>query len=143
MGCKVTEEILDLGPFMVAANKALEQYGIDAWDLTVKAANEIRNQAVLASPVENSSIGGWGQAGALRAGWQIRTKRLGRMNAFIEVFNPVPYASIIEYGTKPHLIVAKNKKVLANFKEKKIFGKVVHHPGTKPHPMLRPAVARG
>lgn len=47
------------------------------------------------------------------------------------------YATWVENGTAPHIIRAKNKSVLANVKMGLVFGKVVHHPGTKPNPFIR------
>ena len=67
------------------------------------------------------------------------------------------YAAYVELGTKPHTIRPKNASVLAwpaNSSDRRlsgrartkggkrsgpsIFAKVVHHPGTKPHPYLLP-----
>lgn len=71
----------------------------------------------------------------------------------------VEYAPDVEFGTKPHIITPKTKKVLRfeiiterktsksgrplkrPRKEKKVvFTRRVKHPGTKPHPYLRPAL---
>lgn len=70
----------------------------------------------------------------------------------------VKYAPDVEFGTKPHIITPKTKKVLRweakvvslltksgrPRKKPKIikearFARRVKHPGTKPHPYLRPA----
>jgi len=51
----------------------------------------------------------------------------------------VEYARDVEFGTGPHEIVAKNKKVLANKKKGIIFGRKVKHPGSQPRPYMRPA----
>jgi hypothetical protein len=51
------------------------------------------------------------------------------------------YAPYVEFGTAPHLIVAKNARVLANKKTGQIFGSVVHHPGTKANPFLERIMA--
>lgn len=48
------------------------------------------------------------------------------------------YAADVEYGTKPHIISIKNKRVLTDGKT--FFGTVVKHPGTTAQPFLRPAV---
>ncbi|MBI5071669.1 HK97 gp10 family phage protein [Candidatus Falkowbacteria bacterium] len=45
----------------------------------------------------------------------------------------VNYALFVHEGTRPHVIEAKNKKVLANKKAGLIFGRRVNHPGTKPN----------
>lgn len=48
-----------------------------------------------------------------------------------------PHGHLVEFGTKPHLIKAKNGKVLAF---NGTFRKEVHHPGAKPEPYFKPAV---
>lgn len=70
------------------------------------------------------------------------------------------YAAFVELGTRPHTIRPKNKRTLAfpapgsatlagrtKVGGRRIFAKVVHHPGTKPKPYLLPgarkALARG
>jgi hypothetical protein len=40
-----------------------------------------------------------------------------------------------EFGTPPHIIRVKEKKVLSDGKV--FFGKEVHHPGTRPNPFIR------
>jgi len=44
-------------------------------------------------------------------------------------------AKFIEFGTPPHIIKVKNKKVLSD--GKRIFGTKVNHPGTHPFPFIR------
>lgn len=48
------------------------------------------------------------------------------------------YLMFREFGTKPHLIKTKKKKVLAGGGE--VFGPVIHHPGQAAKPFLRPAL---
>ena len=105
----------------------------DTYRLVMEAAQEIRNDAIKASPV---------RTGALRAGWQVRNHRDNNGGGWVEVFNPVPYAAAVEYGTRPHIIEATNKRVLANTSTGEVFGTRVNHPGTRPQPMLRSARAR-
>ena len=50
------------------------------------------------------------------------------------------YAAYVELGTRPHLIRARAKKVLANKRTGEVFGKVVHHPGTKAQHFLQNAI---
>lgn len=47
-----------------------------------------------------------------------------------------PYAKFVHDGTRPHIIKAKNKKVLANKRAGVVFGKKVKHPGNKANPYL-------
>lgn len=53
------------------------------------------------------------------------------------VTSKAAHSHLIEFGTRPHKIAVKNKKVLSD--ERTIFGKEVMHPGTKPRPFLQPA----
>ena len=46
------------------------------------------------------------------------------------------YAKYVENGTPAHIIRAINSKALANKKAGQIFGRVVHHPGTKANPFM-------
>lgn len=54
------------------------------------------------------------------------------------VYNTMPYAEYVEFGTKAHEIVAKNAKVLSD--GKKVFGKRVWHPGTKGSRFMRRSI---
>lgn len=47
-----------------------------------------------------------------------------------------------EYGSEPHIIEVRNKKVLADKEAGEFFGKVVHHPGNAAQPFMRPALFR-
>jgi HK97 gp10 family phage protein len=51
-----------------------------------------------------------------------------------------PYAAFVEFGTKPHVIEAKNKKALMFVSGgQTVIVKKVHHPGTKAQPFVQPA----
>ena len=50
------------------------------------------------------------------------------------------YSIYVHEGTKPHMIVPVNKKVLADRRKGLIFGTRVHHPGTKPNRFMIRAV---
>jgi hypothetical protein len=70
----------------------------------------------------------------------------------------VGYAQVVEFGSKPHDIYPRRKKVLrfatnpnsrrltgtvrTGATEGVVFSKHVRHPGTKPQPFLRPAAER-
>lgn len=49
------------------------------------------------------------------------------------IWSNAGYAIYVHEGTAPHVIRVRMKKVLANQKTGQIFGKEVHHPGTKPN----------
>lgn len=48
------------------------------------------------------------------------------------------YAIHVEFGTKPHIIRIKDKKVLAS--KGQFFGTEIKHPGTEAQPFMRPAL---
>lgn len=52
------------------------------------------------------------------------------------------YWADVEYGTGPHVIRVRNKKVLHNAETGQFFGQVVNHPGTPAQPFMRPALYR-
>tara|TARA_R100001198_G_scaffold85519_1_gene59819 strand:+ start:844 stop:1257 length:414 start_codon:yes stop_codon:yes gene_type:complete len=72
--------------------------------------------------------------GRLRASINVKREYLSKV-----IGTNVEYAPDVEFGTGPHEIVAKNKKVLADKKKGIIFGKRVKHTGSQPRPYMRPA----
>lgn len=50
------------------------------------------------------------------------------------------YAGYVELGTSPHIIRSHGPYPLRNAETGETFGQVVHHPGTRPQPFLRPAL---
>lgn len=97
-----------------------------------KATLTIHSSAQREAPV-NKNTGG----GNLR---QSIRYRLARLQGIVEV--NANYAAHVEFGTKPHTIIPRTKKVLANRRTGQFFGKVVHHPGTKANPFLQRAFQR-
>ena len=77
--------------------------------------------------------------GLLAAGLKIGTRvRGGRITASIKATGPHGYlARWVEYGTAAHNIASKKGGWLSFGG---IFAKEVAHPGTKPHPFMRPAL---
>lgn len=120
---------VDASDFDRSVHKWAERVERQVADALMEAAQETRNHAVRLTPVDT---------GALRAGWKVRQGPTGH---WTEVYNETPYAAAVEFGSKPHVITAKNKKVLANRKTGQVFGQRVNHPGSRPRPMLRPAIA--
>jgi len=47
----------------------------------------------------------------------------------------------LELGTRPHTITSKGNYPLRNRKTGQIFGRTVNHPGTRPYPWCRAALA--
>ena len=65
------------------------------------------------------------------------TTKIGNMEVTVHTSN-IKYAPMVEYGTKPHIIKAKNKKALY-WKGASHPVKSVRHPGNKAKPYLIPA----
>lgn len=79
-------------------------------------------------------------SGWLRSSINARVINVGTNTWVAIIGTPVSYAHFVEYGTKPHVIRAVRAHVLANTRTGQVFGKEVHHPGTKAQPFLRPAL---
>jgi hypothetical protein len=97
-----------------------------------KVTRQVLNRAKVLAPV---------RTGRLRAS--------GKMDLKITDIGPtgsvtftVRYAEWVHDGTRPHIIRAKNKKVLKfRVGGDVIYRKLVHHPGTEPRPFLARALA--
>jgi len=70
----------------------------------------------------------------------ISSKMTGISRGVVEV--SALYSIYVHEGTRPHMIRVVNKKVLANRRRGRVFGKVVKHPGTKKNPFLERAMER-
>lgn len=79
----------------------------------------------------------------------------GRISgATAEVEARTPYAAVVEFGSKPHIIRPVRAKALAWGGTRRLsgalakgsspthFAKLVHHPGTKPYPYLLPGAKK-
>lgn len=107
---------------VAAVSKAVERSMTTVWSEALKEA-----------PVNKQSGGG-----TLRQ--KIQGRMLTKLAAVVEA--KAPYSVYVHEGTRPHLIVPVNKQALANRRTGQFFGKVVHHPGTRPNPFLARAVKR-
>ena len=96
-----------------------------------RSARKIEADAKRNAPV-NKQPGG----GTLR---QLISSRMeGNSRAVIEA--KAKYSSFVDQGTRPHIISVVNRKVLANKRTRQIFGRIVHHPGTRAQPFFTNAV---
>ncbi|MCG2586493.1 HK97-gp10 family putative phage morphogenesis protein [Massilia sp. TS11] len=77
--------------------------------------------------------------GSLKKGLKVSTSsRKGVVKAKVKTTGPHAHLGPwIEHGTKPHLIKPKAAKALAI---KGSLVEVIHHPGAKPKPFMRPAL---
>jgi hypothetical protein len=122
---------VDTAAFIRSVEAEMKRIRADAIDTVKKGAIEVTNEAEQRTPV---------RTGALRSAWKWRETENTATRFVVTVSNDTPYFKDIEYGTKQHTITATNAKVLTDGKGN-FFGKTVEHPGTKPRPMLAPAVA--
>lgn len=99
-----------------------------------KTAFKIEGEAKRKAPVNKQSGGG-----NLRQ--SISSRMTGKASAIVE--SKASYSAYVDQGTRPHIIRARNAKVLANLRTGRIFGKIVHHPGTKAQPYFSDAVSEG
>lgn len=81
---------IDPSDFNDSVDKHLKNLSEQVYKDVVAAGQEVRNGAVKKTPVDT---------GNLRAGWQARQKRTTR-GGEVTVFNEVPYAGFVEYGTR-------------------------------------------
>lgn len=86
-------------------------------------------------PVSPAGSGGR-RSGHLRSSisWDLTTNPLQ-----VDIGSDVEYAIFCEVGTKPHVIRSHGNYPLRSAKGE-VFGRVVHHPGTRAQPFLRPAL---
>ncbi len=99
-----------------------------------RTAFKIESEAKRNAPVNKQSGGG-----TLRQ--SISSRMTGKASAVIE--SKAKYSAYVDQGTRPHIIRVKNARVLANRRTGQIFGKIVHHPGTKSQPYFSTAVKAG
>jgi HK97 gp10 family phage protein len=79
----------------------------------------------------------WKRTGRLQQ--SIQTNKISDLSS--EVVASAPYASFVEYGTAPHLIMPKNGNFLVfQAGGQTVFARSVNHPGTKPYPFFNPAI---
>jgi len=93
----------------------------------------VEGEAKRLAPV-NKQTGGGNLRQSIKA--SMKTSYVG------EVDVGAKYAAAVHEGTRPHVIEARNKKVLANRRQGQFFGKKVNHPGTKAQPFLREAAEK-
>lgn len=127
----ISVTIKGLEEFRSAIKRAPAAAAAELSKATQKSVLTIEGAAKREAPVNKQSGGG-----NLRQ--SIKSRMTGRLSG--EIVAHAPYSAAVELGTRPHLITAVNKRVLANRRTGQFFGKVVHHPGTKPNPFFERAV---
>lgn len=104
--------------------------------LLIRDAQVVTQGAKRRCPVSPAGSGG-NRSGHLRSsiGWDLNIHPL-----WADIGTDVDYGLYVEVGTKPHTIRSHGPWPLRNRRTGQVFGQVVHHPGTRAQPYLRPAL---
>ena len=121
--------VSELNSFSVDVGRMSSEIEEDVKKVVKNSAFNIQKEA-MSNLTKNKSV----DTGHLRRGITTDIKGL---EAIIHTSN-IKYAPMVEFGTKPHIIRAKNKKALY-WKGAKHPVKSVRHPGGKAKPYLIPA----
>lgn len=114
-------EIGRIGSFHAAKRRAIIR-------LIWETATRIESSAIARAPVD---------LGNLRRSMGKRSL-LGGLAA--EIFNTAEYAAHVEFGTRPHEIRPRTRRVLSWVRYgQRFFARRVRHPGTRPQPFLFPS----
>jgi hypothetical protein len=119
-------------PNLPALQEALASYPSISQPIIQKAV--VAAQAILAKFTTGATV-------PIKTGYLVQNWAFEIGNLVARWYPRASYAPYVEFGTGPHEIKAVNKRVLANVAEGKIFGPVVHHPGTKANPFMERIVA--
>ncbi|MGW1174555.1 HK97 gp10 family phage protein [Kitasatospora sp. NPDC002543] len=116
--------------FQGALRGALDRLSGAAREATERAANDMVNHAKSLCAVDT---------GRLRSSI-VAVPSGGRLRFSVTIGTNVTYATDVEYGTAPHVIVPKDKKALFWPGARHPVARV-NHPGTRAQPFMRPAIA--
>ena len=119
----------EIDKFVIDLKEVSEEIRSDVQKVLVNSGFNIEARAK-----RNISNNGSVKTGHLRHGI---TTNVGNMEVTVHTSN-IKYARLVEEGTRPHTIRAKNKKALY-WKGAKHPVKSVNHPGSKAKPYLIPA----
>ena len=119
----------EIDKFVIDLKEVSEEIRSDIQKVLVNSGFNIEARAK-----RNISSNGSVKTGHLRRGI---TTNVGNMEVTVHTSN-IKYARLVEEGTRPHTIRAKNKKALY-WKGAKHPVKSVNHPGSKAKPYLIPA----
>ncbi|MCK9601994.1 MAG: hypothetical protein M0R06_23315 [Sphaerochaeta sp.] len=97
-----------------------------------QSVRDLHRQAVREAPVNKQSGGG-----NLRQ--MIGSSASGLKGSVVA---KASYSAYVHEGTKPHIIVPRRARVLANKRTGQFFGRKVNHPGTKANPFLARALEK-
>lgn len=97
--------------------------GINEDRFRASIANSLHTELVIAAPVDK---------GELKNSVQTEVRE------DMVIISMAEHWKYVEFGTKPHIIMPKDKKALSWKKDGVDYiAKLVHHPGTRPQPFVR------
>ena len=119
----------DITRLTEALNRAAKESGVTTQQVLIQSANQILAEMEAKVPVKTGNL-------RTSLGVKVESSRV--------IIGPderqAPYGGYVEFGTGPHVIRPKTKKVLSFVVNgKRVFATKVNHPGTKAQPYVRPA----
>jgi len=119
----------DITRLTEALNRAAKESGVTTQQVLIQSANQILAEMEAKVPVKTGNL-------RTSLGVKVESSRV--------IIGPderqAPYGGYVEFGTGPHVIRPKSKKVLSFVVNgKRVFATKVNHPGTKAQPYVRPA----
>lgn len=131
MAVQISLKIKNIDAIMLAWKLAPQKLSQGVHNAIAKTVLKVESNAKREAPVNKQSGGG-----NLRQ--SIRSQMIGLGTGIVEV--GAEYATYVHEGTRPHMIMTRNRKALANKRTGQVFGRTVNHPGTKANPFLERAV---
>jgi HK97 gp10 family phage protein len=128
----IVVKIEGLDAFRSAVNRAPQKTADELSKAVYKSIETIKTQAVREAPANK----GISTGNTLKQ--NIRARLISKLKG--EIVADRPYALYVHQGTRPHIIVPVNKRVLANKRTGEFFGTLVHHPGTRANPFFERAI---
>ena len=122
-----------------AQGKEVQQALLDGAELIRNAARTNAPTAPYSTYYKGRMIAPGGLKASLMASPGRKFKNFLQAYAFA-LKNRAPHAHLVEFGTKPHAIVAKNKKVMVFGNRFRRFARKVMHPGSREIPFFRNAI---
>jgi hypothetical protein len=129
---KIIVKIEGLDAFITGAKRAPQETLKQLRFAVAKSLFNIQSEAIKEAPA-NKQVG---------LGARLKASFRSRMMTALsgQVYSISTYSAAVHEGTRPHLIRPVNKRILANKRTGQFFGKLVHHPGTKPNPYFLRAI---
>jgi len=103
-----------------------------------KSIITINSQAIREAPMGKYQH--FGTQDPRRLKQRITHKMTTRLTGVVE--SEAPYSAAVHEGTRPHIIMPVNKRVLYSRNTNQFFGKRVQHPGTRPNPFFARALEK-